>query len=152
LLLAAGVTDFAIVSLLLQNPPRAGQGWLIAAGLIALCLALTYFALACVFNRTAVSVKQGRLRIRHGPMPWPGNRSIPIANIDALALAETFGGFRSERAKPAHAVCAVLTDGRHIKIVGGPLSGAFVNWAEAELCRLRIYLMLREAIRRSSTG
>ncbi len=40
---------------------------------VAVGAGLTYFTLAGILNSTRVAVAGGRLTIRHGPLPWPGN-------------------------------------------------------------------------------
>jgi hypothetical protein len=40
---------------------------------VAVGVGLTYLCLAGFFNRTVVKVDNRVLRVRHGPLPWPGN-------------------------------------------------------------------------------
>ena len=47
-------------------------------------VALTYRAIAGLLNTTTIDVKDGSLRVRHHPLPWRGNRSVPIDSITQL--------------------------------------------------------------------
>jgi len=42
---------------------------------------ITYSTIAGFLNRTRVSVDAGEVTIRHGPVPWIGNRKIPAAAL-----------------------------------------------------------------------
>lgn len=48
---------------------------------VAVGIWLTYFTLACLVNRTQISVDHEQLRVRHGPLPWPGNVVLPAPEI-----------------------------------------------------------------------
>jgi hypothetical protein len=43
-----------------------------------------YMTLAALLNRTVVKVTSELLTIRHGPVPWWGNRSLPIDQLERL--------------------------------------------------------------------
>ena len=45
---------------------------------------LTYNALAGFLNRTTIRVGSAELTVRHGPLPFFGNRRIPVEQIDQL--------------------------------------------------------------------
>jgi len=44
-------------------------------------IGLTYFTLALYLNRSVLEVRDGRLTIRHGPLPWPGNRNLDTSGV-----------------------------------------------------------------------
>ncbi len=46
--------------------------FLFPIGHVAVGVALTYFTICGLLNRTIIEVEQGQLRIRHTPLPWPG--------------------------------------------------------------------------------
>lgn len=48
---------------------------------VGIGLCLTYATLAGFVNRTTFGVGDGELVIRHGPLPWPGNRRLPAAAL-----------------------------------------------------------------------
>lgn len=55
----------------------------VAAGVFVAYMALTGFV-----NRTLFTVQDGVLTVKHGPLPWPGNRSITTADIQQLYCEE----------------------------------------------------------------
>jgi hypothetical protein len=57
-----------------------------------------YAVLCGFFNRTVIRVSGGELAVRHGPIPYPGNRQILTADIKQLYCTETIHrGKRSSR-------------------------------------------------------
>ncbi|WP_224249137.1 hypothetical protein [Hyalangium gracile] len=44
---------------------------------VAVGVGLTYYTLTGLVNRTRIEVGRNQLSIRHGPLPWPGNRDVP---------------------------------------------------------------------------
>jgi hypothetical protein len=51
---------------------------------VAMAVGLTYYTLAGFVNRTWMTAERGTLTIRHAPLPWFGNRTMPAANIAKL--------------------------------------------------------------------
>lgn len=79
-------------------PGKGGFAWL--AILFPIChvavgVGLTYFVIASAFNRTVVTLDAHELRVRHGPMPWLGNRTIERKRIHRLKLSATVSNNRS---------------------------------------------------------
>jgi hypothetical protein len=64
-------------------------------------------------NSTRIAVEGGILTVRHGPLPWPGNRSLPVADLQQLFCEEVVGskGSRSYRLN------AVLKTGKKLRLV-----------------------------------
>jgi hypothetical protein len=52
---------------------------------------VTYSTLCGFFNRTRIVLDGGRLSIVHGPLPWPGNRSVDVKDLDQLYCQEHIG-------------------------------------------------------------
>jgi hypothetical protein len=44
---------------------------------VAVGVGLTYTTLSGLVNRTTIEVSRSQLTIRHGPLPWTGNRTVP---------------------------------------------------------------------------
>jgi hypothetical protein len=51
-------------------------------------IGLTYIALTEIFNKTVVLVGEGKLSIRHDPLPWPGNRVLQATDLTQLYSQE----------------------------------------------------------------
>jgi hypothetical protein len=86
LLLASVVFDGTLVVqlLLLSGPPLVFFGLVHAV----VSFGLSWAALCGLFNRTRIEVEPGFLRVRHGPLPWPGNREVPVSRIRQLYCTE----------------------------------------------------------------
>jgi len=79
---------------------------------------ITYYALAGWFNRTHIYVGQGRIGVRHGPLPWPGNKEINAIDVKQLYAKEKVS--RSEDSTSVTFELRVVTKGgRNVKLVGG---------------------------------
>lgn len=57
-------------------------------GHLAVGVGLTYFTLCLFVNKTTVSITGYELRVRHGPLPWPGERTIPTSDLEQLYCEE----------------------------------------------------------------
>jgi hypothetical protein len=51
---------------------------------VAVGLGVAYGALAGIMNRTTIRVTGDRLRIRHAPLPWLGNREVPVDELEQV--------------------------------------------------------------------
>jgi hypothetical protein len=51
---------------------------------------LNYLLLAVLWNRTEISVTRGTLRVRRGPVPWPGSKEVPTRHIVQLQVRENW--------------------------------------------------------------
>lgn len=51
---------------------------------VAVGVGITYSTLAGFLNRTTVRVEDGRLEVRHGPLPWVGNTSLEVAALRSI--------------------------------------------------------------------
>jgi len=84
---------------------------------VAVGVGLTWFALASLINRTRIEVERGVLRIRHFPLPWPGNR-----DVQASELAQLFCDESVHRGKNSttytYNLHAMLRGGRRLKLIG----------------------------------
>ena len=83
-------------------------------------VALTYYVLTGWFNKTTISVGQGRIRVRHRPFPWPGNKDFGTTDVKQLyAKANNPGLWHWNFATVAYELRAVTKSGLNIKLVGG---------------------------------
>ncbi|QDU39478.1 hypothetical protein Mal4_38230 [Maioricimonas rarisocia] len=53
---------------------------------VAVGLGLLYACLLMLFNQTIIRISYGNMSIHHGPIPAPGNRTIPVDDIDQLYI------------------------------------------------------------------
>jgi hypothetical protein len=76
---------------------------------------MTYTALCGFVNTTRIAIENGVLSVRHGPLPWPGNRDVAIASITQLFCKEHVGN----KGARSYSVNALLTDGTTSKVLKG---------------------------------
>lgn len=57
---------------------------LIPAGILFLALLGIYLVLATLINHARVEISSRTLKVKHGPLPYPGNCSIPCSEIKEL--------------------------------------------------------------------
>jgi hypothetical protein len=85
---------------------------------------LTYSLLAQIFNRTVIRATTREISVRHGPLPWAGNKVVATRDVGQLyceSVASSKSGFvsRSKRREATFRVSAVLRDGSKLPLVGG---------------------------------
>ncbi len=79
-------------------------------------LALCYYALARIINRTRIEVSQSGVTVSHGPLPWAGWRQIHAGQIDQLYCKEHLRRTRSG-VTTLYEVWAALTTGQQSRLV-----------------------------------
>lgn len=77
---------------------------------------LTYSTLAGLLNRTDIDVNRTELTLRHGPLPWPGNRTIPGRSLAQLYVEEVVKTRKGGQSVAYHLV-AVDREGRKVKLL-----------------------------------
>jgi hypothetical protein len=89
----------------------------IAGGLYGL-----YGALCSLINSTRVTVDRQAVRVSHGPLPWPGGKRVPVADLEQLYVkSEIYVGPRTGAQDWTFQLRAKLKSGQDELIVGGPL-------------------------------
>ncbi|WP_234022905.1 PH domain-containing protein [Sorangium cellulosum] len=75
-------------------PSRAETGILVVLMAISgiPALTFTYLLLVSLLNRTHLTITRDLLQVRHGPLPWPGNRVIPTAEIQDIHCSRSVSG------------------------------------------------------------
>jgi hypothetical protein len=79
---------------------------------------LTYTTLAGFLNRTRINVNPAEIRVKHYPLPWPGNRVVQRIEIEQLFCEEKLSRGRNG-VSYSYNLDAVLTGGRREKLVSG---------------------------------
>ena len=85
---------------------------------VAVGLGIGYAALAGFVNSTTVRIGKGVLRIRHGPLPWLGNRDLRGAEIDQLYCASKTSSSKNGTST-TYDVRAVLRSGKTLHLLRG---------------------------------
>lgn len=85
---------------------------------VAVGVGLTYATAAGLLNRTTFTVERDHLAVRHGPLPWRGNRDLSAREMEQLFCSEVVIHGRNGTTV-RYGVDAVLKDGRHLKLATG---------------------------------
>lgn len=95
---------------------------------------LMYYGAAGSINRTRISVSRDRISVRHGPLPWPGNRQLETTNIKQFYIQAKRG---AKGRISRYEVFALSRSHEAIKLVNGPrLSSMQASYIQQELERL----------------
>lgn len=98
---------------------------------VAIGVGLTYSTLAGLLNTTTVKVADGRMRVRHGPIPWRGNRDLDARAVRQLYTEEHRTTGKNVTAR--YAVHAIVDDGPTVPLVKNLESSRQALYIEQEL-------------------
>ncbi|MFT3775506.1 MAG: hypothetical protein QM820_59925 [Minicystis sp.] len=79
---------------------------------------MTYRTLAALLNTTRITITDDAVTIRHGPVPWPGNRRIPSADLEQLFVEEQVTQQKNGASRSYH-LSAVMKDGAKQRLLSG---------------------------------
>ena len=80
----------------------------------AIGIGLMYYIVAGWFNRTHIFVTRGRVVVRHGPIPWLGNKELKVSNLKQLYAKE-----KIREGSVTYEVYYITHSGRNIKLFSG---------------------------------
>ena len=79
-------------------------------------IGMAYFAIAGILNVTEIRATQGQVKIKHQPLPWPGNKVLNTYDLQQLftrrRMKSTQNGSRL-----TYEVVAILKDGESFSLV-----------------------------------
>ena len=99
---------------------------------VAFGLLGVYATLAVLVNNTVVKVTSEFLTVKHGPLPWWGNRSLPIDELERLCC---YKHTRKDSASVSYSVDALTNGGNKIDLVRDLLNVAEALFIKQELER-----------------
>ena len=107
----------------LCSPIALGIGWngLLASHYAQAILAtldscFLYVALAGWFNSSTITLTVDQLSVRHGPFPWPGNRSLPAKSIRSLEVTVYYEQ-NDNNERLTYRLMATKADGDKIRLI-----------------------------------
>lgn len=104
--------------------------WLFLTPFILIGLGTAYLAVAFLLNRTTIGVQDGVLIVVHSPIPWPGGRRLPVAEIEQL-YCEEYVAYQQNRVPQWRvALQARIRAGDRIRLVAGmegPEQGVYLE-------------------------
>jgi hypothetical protein len=83
---------------------------------VAVGVYLTYYVLTGLLNRTTVELTPHELVIAHAPLPWAGNRRLPVSRVGQLYCEEA--NFQRNDRK-VYRLSAVLAGGDKVILLSG---------------------------------
>jgi hypothetical protein len=86
---------------------------------VAVGLGISYYVIAGWFNRTLILVGNGRVIVRHTPLPWLGTMEIDAFTLKQIYTQERVRHTRRGPSYSTYEVRAVTQNGRNIKLIGG---------------------------------
>lgn len=130
LLFSIGWWSFLIIwySSALRHPAENVLTLVFPLGHVAAGVAVAYWSLALLLNRTRVVADDGGLTVSHGPLPWPGKR-LERTRLQQL-FCETVQG---SKGSVSFALVAVDVDGKRVRVLGGFDGADEPRWLEAAI-------------------
>ncbi|MBS2023998.1 MAG: hypothetical protein JST92_16465 [Deltaproteobacteria bacterium] len=98
---------------------------------IAVGLFVGYAAICMFLNRTDVSVDGQRLRVRHHPMPWPGQVELDTADVRQLWVKERIS--RGKTTSYSYQLHARLPNGSSKQVLSGLATPELAFFFEQQL-------------------
>jgi len=89
---------------------------------VAVGIGLTYATLCAFVNTTTIELSPDALLIRHGPLPWSGNRYLPASQLRQAFCEKKLSSSNSGRTpntSVTYQLSALLSDGSKAKLVSG---------------------------------
>lgn len=86
---------------------------------VAVGMGLTYYVLAGYMNKTRIYVDQMQIVIRHGPLPWFGNRTVDAGEVKQIYVKEHVSRSRRGGATVTFAVHMLTHGQRNVKLLSG---------------------------------
>lgn len=113
--------DGFLVNWYLNVVPQSGNQMAMYFPLVhvAVGIGITYYVVAGWLNRTRITVGNGKVAVRHRPIPWFGNTDIDTSNLKQLYTKENIRRSRNGNRYSTYEVRAVTRDGRNARLVSG---------------------------------
>lgn len=84
---------------------------------VAVGVALTYYVIAGLVNRTTITADRSTLTVRHGPLPFGGNVTIPVSRLQQLFCRREGIGTDDHSPGRAFSIFAILDDGTRLDVL-----------------------------------
>lgn len=82
---------------------------------LAVGVVLTYRTICGFVNRTRIAIEHETLTVRHGPLPWPGARSIATSDLAQLYCEE----HHAKKGQRSFSLAAMLRSGAKVTLLEG---------------------------------
>jgi hypothetical protein len=95
---------------------------------------ITYVTAATFLNTTRILIERGEVKVRHGPLPWPGNLTMRADEFDQLYCREKVNHSKNGT-HLSYEVWAALRQGTHKKFIAAGLERDHAIYIEQEMER-----------------
>jgi hypothetical protein len=114
------------------NGPATLTTYLFPLAHLAAGLGILYVAIAGFTNRTTIAVRGEQLSVRHGPLPWWGNKDVAVGDLAQLYTEEQVTESKGGPTRTYH-LGAVLRDGGRVRLVANLEQPEQALWLEQRL-------------------
>jgi hypothetical protein len=80
---------------------------------------IAYKVIADFLNTTTITVRFGELQLKHGPVPWPGSKTIPAGTIDQLYCKKHVSRSSKGGSSTSYTIQWVDREGKSRTLLGG---------------------------------
>lgn len=93
--------------------------WVFLTPFILVGATTAYVALALLLNKTTIQVEGNELRIRNGPLRWPGSKTLDASRISQLYCTEYVAYQQNKQPVYRFKVHAMMLDGSRVDLIPG---------------------------------
>jgi len=128
-------------SMALFAPGEGGFQWiaiLFPIAHVAVGVSLTYFVVASFLNTTKIEVSNFDVSVRHGPVPWLGNKTINRKDI--LEIELDYNGSSDSSSGRLKSICAHHQNGDQVVLINSleKSKADFIAWELASLLKVNL--------------
>ncbi len=121
ILFFALITNIGMLYGVFNIPISDGSKWILYLMYFPF-LVFLYYSLANLLNKTHLIVKDSKLKIRMGPLPWPGSKSFNLDELSQFYILQKTSSSRNAGRRTitiSYQVHVVLSNGKHKKVLDG---------------------------------
>lgn len=122
------------------GPDASTREYLVYIIMIAVGIAMSYYTLGMLVNRTTVTAGRGQLRVSHGPLPWLGGLALESTRVRQFYV-KSYESRSKRTLRTLYAVRAKTLDHEDLNVVGELEQEAEARYIEQALER---YLRLED--------
>ncbi len=84
-----------------------------------LMIGAIYSAVAGLLNTSSIYVSKEAIKVRHKPLPWPGNKRLQVEDIKQLYAKEKRSTDSEKNTRITYEIYVVTGNGKDIKLIAG---------------------------------
>jgi phage FluMu protein Com len=99
---------------------------------VAVGVGMTYYVLCGFLNKTELRLSRGSLSVRHGPLPWRGNKELSVQGLSQVFCQQGFHSAGRE-GQALYSVHALKDDGSRVELLSGLPSLEHAQYIEQQV-------------------